>query len=225
MSLLSLTASKFLSDFRSVVVHFLKPYFRTPVEIIADHIEQGTPAPAGTHTHTLESPGSESAIAPPPRPRPSILDLVTVRFCMFLSFSGYTLMAFNLNPFHFILCSLLITFGSADGPALNSLALSLMPSRSEAGRLFGGISVIGAVGGTLISPLLFGNVWASTVGWYAPCVFGLAASFLLVAQFFLGLIRLDTGIEDAAAAERGRSRRVKRVNSSGISRRPKVQGS
>jgi len=111
-----------------------------------------------------------------------------------------------------------LTLGSADHPSVNSLALSLLPTAREKGRLFGALSLIHAIAGSLISPLIFGSVFAWTVGWYAPTAFALSGIMLLVAECFLLMVRLPDENEEKKA-ERGRSRRVKKVrSSSGIHR-------
>jgi hypothetical protein len=74
--------------------------------------------------------------------------------------------------------------------------------------------VLHTIGSSLLSPLLFGELFSATVGWYAPTVFGLAAAILGVAQIFLALVRLPGSESAAKGAERGRSRQVKTVRSS-----------
>jgi MFS family permease len=123
----------------------------------------------------------------------------------------YIGLALNPNETWFIILSTLVTFGSASSPTANSLALSLLPSSSEAGRLFGGLAVLHALGSTIISPLLYGTVFAATVGTYAPTIFIIASCMLGSAWILFALVRLEKKDDDA---ERGRSRRVKTVRSS-----------
>ena len=202
----------------SVIMHYVKPRFRQ-----AGHIGP-TPAVEVPQVREPSTSTVASSITPVTmaKPQPSMLDLVTVRICMFAEFCGWTLLAFGQNARNYVLCSMVITLGSATGPALNSLSLSLIPSQAEAGRLFGAISVVSAIGATLISPLIFGNLFALTVGWYAPTIFVLCAFIMGCAQICISLIKLE-GPDEQLSAERGRSRRVKRVNSSGVSRRPEFR--
>jgi MFS family permease len=162
----------------------------------------------------------EPSLPAPRRPRPSALDYTIARACLFLCIIVYTCLSLNVSETSFILLSILVTFGSADSPALNSLALSLLPTAKERGKMFGALSVIQALSASILSPLLFGTLFASTVGWYAPAVFALAAIFLFGAWVFLGCVRLPTDGELAAGdVERGRSRMVKTVRSSSVVQR------
>lgn len=143
--------------------------------------------------------------------RPIILDLWTIRVSMTLELIPYIGLALNPSQTGFIILSTLVTFGSASSPTANSLALSLLPNSSESGRLFGGLAVLHAMGSTIISPLLYGTVFASTVGTYAPTIFILAGANLFLAWLMFAFVRLEKKDDDA---ERGRSRRVKTVRSS-----------
>ncbi|ORX39460.1 major facilitator superfamily domain-containing protein [Kockovaella imperatae] len=226
MSLLGATRGTVLLLILPIIMHYAKPRFRQ-AGLIGNSLPE--PAPDASEPHSSGRDPSVSTTASSvkavtmAKPQPSLLDLVTVRVCMFIEFTGWTLLAFGQNARNYVLCSMVITLGSATGPALNSLALSLIPSQAEAGRLFGAISVISAVGATLISPLIFGNLFAVTVGWYAPTIFVLCAFIMGCAQLCISLIRLETP-DETRNAERGRSRRVKRVNSS-VSRRPDMRTS
>lgn len=130
---------------------------------------------------------------------------------MTLELIPYIGLALNPSQTGFIILSTLVTFGSASSPTANSLALSLLPNQNEAGRLFGGLAVLHALGSTIVSPLLYGNVFAATIGIYAPTIFGLAAVNLFLAWIMFALVRLEKKEEDT---ERGRSRRIKTVRSS-----------
>jgi MFS family permease len=130
---------------------------------------------------------------------------------MTLEIIPYIGLAMNPNETLFIIFSTLATFGSASSPTANSLALSLLPTSSEAGRLFGGLAVLHALGSTIISPLLYGTVFAATVGTYAPTIFIIAAGMLAMAWILFAMVRLEKKDNDA---ERGRSKRVKAVRSS-----------
>jgi MFS family permease len=143
--------------------------------------------------------------------RPIILDLWTIRASMTLEMIPYVGLALNPNETWFVILSVFATFGSASSPTANSLALSLLPSSSEAGRLFGGLAVLHALGATIISPLMYGTVFAATVGTYAPTVFIIASCILGSSWILFALVRLDKKEGDT---ERGRSRRVKTVRSS-----------
>lgn len=140
--------------------------------------------------------------------RSALLDLYTVRISIMLEIIPYALLALNPTATQFIILSTLVTFGSATGPTANSLALSLLPSSREAGRLFGALGVLQALGATIISPLMFGTLFASTVGWYAPTIF-ILATVLMIGSLTLFLFVRVGG--EGGDLERGRSRKVKTV--------------
>ncbi len=182
-------------------MHYVKPMYDEPIP---------TPLLAQTESSSSSPPPA----APTPARRSSKLDLLTMRICLLIESTGFAILALNVSSTNFVIVSAFLSLGTASSPAFNSLALSLLPSSREAGRLFGGLAVIHALAGTLISPLLFGTLFAATVGTYAPTVFALASTLLFIALVFVMCVRLP---EDGSArtAERGRSRNVKRVKSSG----------
>ncbi|EIW72146.1 hypothetical protein TREMEDRAFT_58302 [Tremella mesenterica DSM 1558] len=147
-------------------------------------------------------------IEKPPIPHSAILDLYTLRISLLISIIFFILLSLGPSPSVYILLSFLITFGAGDTPAANSLALALIPHSSQAGRLFGALSVLHALGTTLLSPLLFGTLFALTVGKWTAAVFALSAGILGVAFGLVMLVRLRWEEEEV---ERGRSRTVKKV--------------
>lgn len=180
-----------------MILRQVKPYFYPP---LPESLEPAIPT---------DDPATPAVKAK--RKRPIILDLWTIRVSMTLELIPYIGLAFNPSQTGFIILSTLVTFGSASSPTANSLALSLLPNQSEAGRLFGGLAVLHALGATIVSPLMYGTAFAATVGTYAPTIFVLAAINLFLAWILFALVRLEKKGDDA---ERGRSRRVKTVRSS-----------
>jgi MFS family permease len=205
-------------------MHFAKPYFAAPQPSKLQPGTSGFTTASGVSGVTSISasdtgiPDLRDEQAPTAKPgkikRSAQLDLLTIRVSILIEMSLYLVMASDLSPTAFVITTVLITLGSASSPNANSLALSLLPNSREAGKLFGALSVLHALGATLISPLLFGTLFAYTVGWYAPTVFALASGFLFLAQVGFAFVRLpkDAGVQ--GKAERGRSRNVKRVKSS-----------
>ena len=176
-------------------MHYVKPWF------------EGS---TSSKSETSSSPAS----APTPAKRASKLDLITLRICIAIQAFLYVGLALNVSATVFVVLSVFLTLGSASNPLFNSFILALLPTSHEAGRLFGAISVIDSIGSSLISPVIFGNLYAYTVGFYAPSFFALGAVMVFIALLFVMLIRLpeEAGVN---VAERGRSRNVKRVKSSG----------
>ena len=187
-------------------MHYVKPRYTkiTPAEIGTAEWPNPDRSP---------SVGLECTALPNTRTvRSAHLDLITARLSLAVDCVGYILLSLNLPAGHFTVVSAFLALGAAGSAAMNSLTLSLLPNKSESGRLFGALAVVNALGAALISPILFGNLFAATVGTYAAAVFILAAGIVAVAQFFLLFIKLPKP-DDPADTERGRNRKVKRVNS------------
>lgn len=203
------------SDAPSVLVKFVKKRIYPEVE----SSDSSFTAISGESSSSGEGEGYASLVLPPKDNRAVRLDMLVARISFACELVVYILLASNLSERGFVTVSLFAAFGSAGPPTVNSLALGLLPNKGESGKLFGGLSVINSIGSSLLSPILYGEVFANTVGIYAPTVFGVAAVFLVVAQIAFFCIRLDDDEEpEAKRAERGRSKRVKRVNSSSNAR-------
>lgn len=138
------------------------------------------------------SPDTTPSSAPPPT---ASLDLITVRTSLTMEMTGLTLLSLNFGPTAFVLITLWITLGSGTTPALNSLALGLLPDKSSSGKLFGALSVLHAIGSTLLSPILFGEIFAATVGIYAPTIFAVGAFLPASALLVLSFVRLGRAPE------------------------------
>ncbi|WWD19857.1 hypothetical protein CI109_104324 [Kwoniella shandongensis] len=208
-----------------LVMRYVKPYF------IEKEEESESEAQAGTSAFTVTSGISANSASAADHPtqeaeavptvttskpkRTAHLDLWTVRICLLTELIPYIVLALGPSQEWFVGASAMLTLAAPTGPAANSLALSLLPDASQSGRLFGGLGFIQALGATLISPLLFGTLFASTVGWYAPAVFVLAAVVVMLALLCFSFVRLEKKKEDGRE-ERGRSRNVKRVNSTSV---------
>ncbi|OCF34273.1 hypothetical protein I316_04226 [Kwoniella heveanensis BCC8398] len=247
MSLSAVSRSFVLIAIVPAVMRYIKPRFL--------HAETGQPSSASPQPDLVTSTESNSgtsnagkddtsaATSAAPPQRSARLDLITARVAIMLEIVPYAFMAFALQPPQFILCSVLTTLGAPASPAINSLALSLLPDASQSGKLFGALSVLSAMGSSLLSPLLFGTLFATTVGTWPQAIFALTALYLVLAQTAMLFVRLDRGkthsasnadVESAVANAgghangsginqattsrvkqgRGRDRRVKRVSTS-----------
>ncbi|OCF61558.1 hypothetical protein L486_01210 [Kwoniella mangroviensis CBS 10435] len=227
MSVTAFSRSFVLIVLVPVVMHYVKPRF------LANEKDSNAIANPTIEEEVIEDPTSSAITAnstssnpaKPKQPQRSAhLDLLTVRIALALETVPYLLLALSPSPMGFVVLSMLLTLGGPSNPAANSLALSLLPDSNQSGRLFGALSVLHALGANLISPLMFGTVFASTVGTYAPTIFAIAAGSLILAQICMAFVRLDrhkstgsgSGVEEDLGG-RGRSRRVKRVSSSSFS--------
>lgn len=129
----------------------------------------------------------------------------------------------------FVAASSLSSFGSGVVPAVQSLALCVLQSRSLAnasaggtekdigiGRLFGALAVVQAVGQMIIGPTIFGLVYGTTVATFPKAIFTTAAGLCLVSLALVCMVRPDGGAKgkrrrarEEVEIERGRSRASK----------------
>ncbi|WRT70007.1 uncharacterized protein IL334_007000 [Kwoniella shivajii] len=250
MSLAAFSRSFVLIVLIPIVMHYVKPRFigNTNTSTLPGHHptieEEAIEEMLGEHsTSPISTSAKQSNAVQDQKPkRSSHLDLLTVRVSLILETLPYIFLAMAPSSTGFVILSVLCTLGGSGNPAANSLALSLLPDPSQSGRLFGALSVLHACGANLISPLMFGTVFAATVGTYASTIFGIAAVTLILAQICFMFVKLDkkrspqlndngdhheNENDDRAQSEedgyrhgerdgRGRSRRVKRVNSSSL---------
>jgi len=140
-------------------------------------------------------------------------DLTIIRYSLMVDIFAYIGMSILVPAPIFVILTCIVTFGSCTSPASNSLALNMVDSSRDAGRLFGGLAVVSAMSTTFFGPLLFALVFSNTVGTYAPTVFAVAAGVVMIAQMILIFVKLP-GYPQKEDNERGRNRGIKRVKSS-----------
>ena len=74
----------------------------------------------------------------------SLFDLKIVQLSLLVDVLAYVGVVFSQNAEQFIIATCMTPFGAGAGPAINSMALALLPSTKIAGRLFGGMAVLQA---------------------------------------------------------------------------------
>ncbi|KIR68319.1 hypothetical protein I314_01819 [Cryptococcus bacillisporus CA1873] len=225
----------------------LNPSHSRPKSAAHEAEAGGSAFTTSDHSLPSQSMSSHNSVYDRPSSSPPVidnthtghLDLFTIRLCLFLELVPWFILSFGTSESAFIILTALTTFGSPATPAANSLALSLLPDPSQSGRLFGALSVVHALGATLISPLMFGMLFASTVEDYAAAVFALATAFVGGALVCMLCVRIpESGpgsfgkgkntkdrdwVNDVDEFEReeeirgrGRNRKVKRVMSMSV---------
>lgn len=141
----------------------------------------------------------------------------------------YLLLIFNTSPITFLVPSVLQSLGGGASPAVQSLALSLAPPH-HAGKILASLSVLSSTMSSVLGPLLFGLVFASTVGTFAETIFVLGTAVFGLSSVFLLLVRLKrqeptssggaSTEEESVGVQRGRSRSPRHLrNTSQISTR------
>lgn len=100
-------------------------------------------------------------------------------------------MAFSPTGLLFTGAAALSALGAGTRPAMQSLALDAYTRQggTEAGRLFGALSVLQALGTSVLGPLLFGLVYACTVGWVPQALFVAAAALPALTFALLSFLR------------------------------------
>lgn len=209
-----------------VAMRLAKPYFIAPPSATS------TPdAGASAISTTSDNSASPSENAPllsatsARKPgRPATLDLWTARLSLFWESSIYFILALGLPETPFIIATVFTTLSSGAGPAANSLALSFIPNSREAGKLFGGVAVLHALGSTLLGPLAFGTLFSYTVGNFASAVWVLAGIIQATSLILMCFVRIPGEKVSEVQAERGRSKRVKTVRSSSVVQVRRLEG-
>jgi hypothetical protein len=184
-----------------------------------------------------------------PKPTRAVLaqemhfDLFLTRLCFILDILSNTFVVLSPSPsatihalstrtassysqIMFVAASSLSSFGSGVVPAVQSLALCILQSRSISnanagcneedvgiGRLFGALAVLQAVGQMIIGPLIFGFIYSATVATFPKAIFMTAGGICVVSLAFVFLIRPVVGpkgkrrrVQSEVEIERGRSR-------------------
>ena len=140
-------------------------------------------------------------------------DLFILRSSLVLDILSHSLVAFHLSPSPLIFTAITSISSLAAGstPALHSLAICILQrfreGSSEIGALFGGLSMLTALGQILgvssssapglcssnssvlttlchildLQPLIFGTVYSTTVAGFPEAIFALAAALVLMA--------------------------------------------
>jgi len=195
---------------------------------------------------------------PLPKPKPTRVslaqemhfDLFLTRLCFVLDILSHTFVVLSPSPIPiihtlakradsysqimFVAASSLSSFGSGVVPAVQSLALCILQSRSLAnaraggneedvgiGRLFGALAVLQAVGQMIVGPMLFGVIYSATVAAFPKAIFTAAAGICFVSLMLVFLIQPDAGLKGKrrrvgveVEIERGRSRVSKDLRAS-----------
>ncbi|KAJ7905702.1 major facilitator superfamily domain-containing protein [Mycena olivaceomarginata] len=151
--------------------------------------------------------GSElDPLLSPPRERHSaFFDLSLARISLFIEVIAYGAMPFAATGYGFTGLTVLSSFGSGFNPAVQSAAMELYTKRMgasvEAGKLFGGMSVIQALAGQILGPSIYGLVFYKTVATFPKAIFWVSVASVCISFVCLSLVRLPTDIRIDAEEE------------------------
>jgi len=106
----------------------------------------------------------------------------------------FVLVAVSKDAGTFVAASALGALAAGYSPTTHSLSLELYTRRggapSEAGRLFGALSVIQTIGNQVVGPSLFGIVYIKTVSTLPETIFYVVVAVALLSLFFLLFVRI-----------------------------------
>ncbi|KAF7363597.1 MFS domain-containing protein [Mycena sanguinolenta] len=140
-----------------------------------------------------------------PEPHSAAFDLALARISLFIEVIAYTAMPFATSGLAFTGFTILSSFGSGFNPAVQSAAMELYSKRIgtsvEAGKLFGGMSVIQALSGQVLGPSIYGLVFVKTVGTFDTAIFFVSVLSVCISFLCLTLVRLPTDIKTDAEEE------------------------
>ncbi|KAF9647561.1 MFS general substrate transporter [Thelephora ganbajun] len=151
-----------------------------------------------THTHPDAAGRTAMAMNENKDPSSPYLDLNTARVSLVMELTAYTMMATAKTGTMFTLYTVLGSLAAGFMPAIQSLALWIYAGRGgeETGKLFGSLSVVQALGGSILSPMLFGFTYSRTVATFPQAMFIVGASAVALALLCTFFIRLPKGETD-----------------------------
>jgi hypothetical protein len=168
----------------------------------------------------------------PGNPHTPAVDLGIARISLVVQAICFVIIAFSKDAGMFVAAGALGALATGYSPTTHSLSLELYTRRgglpSEAGRLFGAMSVIQTVGyappnfsckvgcdvdcvlyrNQVVGPSLFGIIYIKTVSTFPETIFHVCVAIALLSLFFLFLVRIppyrgviDTEVEGAAVID------------------------
>ncbi|KAG1827151.1 major facilitator superfamily domain-containing protein [Suillus subaureus] len=178
----------FLAVILPVIIKLLKP---TPVQLPTAPDEPLQNLSSQTH------PSRQNNAKPPSHS--SKFDLNLARISVVLDILAFVIMIFASNGLVFASGSILQSLGAGYSPAVQAFALDVYNRRGgkgEAGRLFGAISVVQALGSQILGPAMFGFVYYKTVATFPGAIFVLTVVLMIISLVLLALVHPPTSEDD-----------------------------
>ncbi|KAJ7228026.1 major facilitator superfamily domain-containing protein [Mycena haematopus] len=173
------------------------------------------------HSHDQRSRPFQSSELDPllvpssPEPHSASFNLSLARISLFIEVIAYAAMPFATSGLAFTGLTILSAFGSGFNPAVQSAAMELYSKRIgtsvEAGKLFGGMSVIQALCGQILGPSIYGIVFVKTVATFPKAIFFVSIASVCLSFICLSLVRLPTDIQSDAGGRGGHYTRPRRL--------------
>jgi len=194
ISFVGITRALFLVIGLPAILRFFVPK-RPPV-----HLPTSPNEPLDTTTSTVPPAASREPI----HTHTPAVDLGLAKVSIALQVIYFALLAVSRDARVFVAVSVLGALAVGYAPTVHSLSLELFTRRggapSEAGRLFGAMSVIQAIGTQVVGPPLFGVVYINTVATFPEAMFYVLMVVVSVSLFFLFLVRIPPDPEAVDAS-------------------------
>ncbi|SPO22123.1 uncharacterized protein UTRI_02128_B [Ustilago trichophora] len=120
----------------------------------------------------------------------SKFDLKLAKISCFVNTVSYALLIFSNTPQLFFLATAITSLGGGGGAAMSSLALALLKSPADAGKLFGAWSITSAISGTVVGPILFAEVFKRTTKTFPPAIFVVGTGMFVIAFLLLCCVKV-----------------------------------
>ncbi|KAG1754617.1 major facilitator superfamily domain-containing protein [Suillus lakei] len=179
----------FLTVILPVIIKLLKP---APVKLPT------TPDEPLQNLSSRSYPSRKNNSTPSYSPQ---FDLNLARISVVFDILAFMTMIFASNGLVFACGATLQSLGAGYSPAIQAFALEVYSrkgGKGEAGKLFGAISVVQALGSQILGPALFGFVYYKTVAIFPGAIFVLTTVLMIISLVLLALVHLPTTSEDDA---------------------------
>lgn len=120
----------------------------------------------------------------------SKFDLKLSLASIYINTAAYVLLIFAKTPALYLIGTAITALGGGGGAAMSSLALALLDSPADAGKLFGAWSIISAIAGTIVGPVLFAGVFERTTSTFPAAIFLVGSALFVVAIVMLCLVKV-----------------------------------
>lgn len=120
----------------------------------------------------------------------SKFDLKLAKISVIVNTISYGLLIFSDTPQLFFLATAITALGGGGGAAMSSLALALLKSPADAGKLFGAWSITSAISGTVVGPILFAEVFKRTTKTFPPAIFVVGTAMFAIAFLLLCCVKV-----------------------------------
>ncbi|KZT35058.1 MFS general substrate transporter [Sistotremastrum suecicum HHB10207 ss-3] len=149
--------------------------------------------PSSASEPLLNDPASppKPATAPVKHHSPKF-DILLLRLSLAIEVVAYSSLIFFRTPQWWFIATIVGAFGSGFGPALQSIALEVYARRgeTEAGKLFGALSVVNSLCSSILGPMIYGATYITTVVSFPQAIFVVSGAFLSTAFIFSLFVRI-----------------------------------